>query len=277
LLTNTGNHEVHLHRGRGESSPLWIWEQPIPGDKYYIGADAARGNLDTSGTAQGDFSAAVGWNGITGNQAFTYAAREGVDEFAWKLNSLARWYNKALVNVEQTGGDGSQVNKILRDRYHYPALYGWLGKDDKRYKHIGRALGWETTYRSRQKMLIVFREFIRPIDAGAKHGFLKVRDKRLLVQMGFCMRDDLTVRWEIKRGHDDIFVAAAIAAVALDQYPPPKSAGESRRLLERQMEEEQMPLDYDSEPHAALREKWWQKIKGRKPKTSAEDRLEGIW
>jgi len=275
LLTN-GQHEVNLVRqSRSEASPLWIWEEPIPGDKYYIGGDAARGNLDPSGTAQGDFSAAVGWNGITGNQAFTYTARTGVDEFAWIVNALARWYNKALVNIEQTGGDGSQVNKLLRDRYHYPALYGWLGKDDKRYKHVGKALGWETTYRSRQKMLIVFREFIRPIDNGAKHGFLKVRDKRLLVQMGFCMRDDLTVRWEIKRGHDDIFVAAAIAAVALDQYPPPKSAGESRRLLEREMEGEMMPLDYDSEPHAYLREKFYVKTLRRKQKVG--DRLAGVW
>jgi len=271
------DYDIHLRRGRGEeSSPLWLWERPIDGDKYYLGCDAARGALDPDGTAKGDFSAAVCWNGITGNQAFTFAARLGVEEFAFTINALARWFNKALVNVEQTGGDGSQVNKLLRDKYRYPNLYGWLGKDDKRYKHIGHALGWETTWRSRQKMLIVFREFVRPIDMGATHGFLKVRDKRLHAQMGYCMRDDLTVRWEVKRGHDDIFVAAAIAAVALDQYPPPKSAGDSRRLLELQ-EGEQLPLDYDSEPHAYLREKWYQKIKHRAPKKTSEDRLAGVW
>ena len=270
------DYPISLRRGRGESSPLWMWEQPIDGDKYYLGADAARGNLDPDGTAKGDFSAAVCWNGITGNQAFTFAARLGVEEFAWTLNTLARYYNKALVNVEQTGGDGSQVNKLLRDKYRYPNLYGWLGKDDKRYKHIGKALGWETTYRSRQKMLIVFREFIRPIDPGATHGFLKVRDKRLVTQMGFCMRDDLTVRWEVKRGHDDIFVAAAIGAVALDQYPPPKNAGVSRRLLDKEMEQERFPLDYDYDPAMKLREKWM--VLARvvdKPK--AEDRLAGVW
>jgi hypothetical protein len=267
---------IQLRRGRGESSPLWVWETPIDGDKYYLGADAARGNLDPDGTAKGDFSAAVCWNGITGNQAFTFAARLGVEEFAWTVNALGRYYNKALVNVEQTGGDGSQVNKLLRDKYHYPNLYGWLGKDDKRYKHIGKALGWETTYRSRQKMLIVFREFIRPIDPGATHGFLKVRDKRLVTQMGFCMRDDLTVRWEVKRGHDDIFVAAAIAAVALDQYPPPKNAGRSVRLLEREQEEaDRLPLDFDNEPSARLYEKWRVHTKARKPK--ALDPLEGVW
>ena len=275
MLEYSKGADPSFRRGKGESSPLWVWEWPIEGDKYYIGADAARGNLDASGTAQGDFSAAVCWNGITGNQAFTFAARLGVDEFAWTLNSLGRWYNKALMNVEQTGGDGSQVNKLLRDRYHYPTLYGWLGKDDKRYKHLGKALGWETTYRSRQKMLIVFREFIRPIDPGATSGFLKVRDKRLVTQMGFCMRDDLTVRWEIKRGHDDIFVAAAIAAVALDQYPPPKSAGQSRRLLEADMEQERMPLDYVYDPQMRLREKWMVKVGIKKPK--AEDKLAGVW
>lgn len=267
--------EVQFRRGRGEQSPLWIWEYPIEGDRYYIGADAARGNLDPDGTAKGDFSAAVCWNGVTGNQAFTFAARLGVEEFGWTLNALGRYYHRALVNVEQTGGDGSQVNKLLRDKYHYPNLYGWKGKDDKRYKRVGVALGWETTYRSRQKMLIVFREFIRPIEPGATHGFLKVRDKRLVTQMGFCMRDDLTVRWEVKRGHDDIFVAAAIAAVALDQYPPPKNAGQSRRLLEDQMEEEQMPLDYDWDPQARLREKYRVHTGAEKPKVG--DRLAGVW
>lgn len=269
------DYPIQLRRGRGESSPLWIWEQPIDGDKYYMGADAARGNLDPDGTAKGDFSAAVCWNGITGNQAFTFAARLGVEEFAWTINALGRYYNKALVNVEQTGGDGSQVNKLLRDKYHYPNLYGWLGKDDKRYKHIGKALGWETTYRSRQKMLIVFREFIRPIDPGATHGFLKVRDKRLVTQMGFCMRDDLTVRWEVKRGHDDIFVAAAIGAVALDQYPPPKNAGLSRRLLEDTEGKENFPLDYEYDPQMRLREKYMVTTGIVKPRV--EDRLEGVW
>lgn len=267
--------EIQFRRGRGEQSPLWIWEYPIEGDKYYIGADAARGNLDADGTAKGDFSAAVCWNGVTGNQVFTFAARLGVEEFAWTLNALGRYYHRALVNVEQTGGDGSQVNKLLRDKYHYPNLYGWKGKDDKRYRRIGVALGWETTYRSRQKMLIVFREFIRPIEPGSTHGFLKVRDKRLVTQMGYCMRDDLTVRWEVKRGHDDIFVAAAIAAVALDQYPPPKSAGQSRRLMEEGMESEQMPLDYDNDPAAALREKWYVHTGLKKAKVG--DRLAGVW
>jgi len=96
------------------------------------------------------------------------------------------------------------------------------------------------------------------------------------VQMGFCMRDDLTVRWEIKRGHDDIFVAAAIAAVALDQYPPPKNAGDSRRLLDEQAGE-QLPLDYDSEPHERLRDKFYVKTLRRKAKIKGEDRLAGVW
>lgn len=264
--------EVTFRRGRGEQSPLWVWEFPVEGCKYYMGADAARGNLDLEGTAQGDFSAAICFNGTTGNQAFSFADRLGVEEFAWVMNALGRYYHRAMVNVEQTGGDGSQVNKLLRDKYHYPNLYGWLGKDDKRHKYIGKALGWETTWRSRQKMLIVFREMIRPIEG--KEGFLKIRDKRLHQQMGFVMRDDLTVRWEVKRGHDDLFVAAAIAAVALDQYPPPKAAGISKLLLGDGQGE--LPLEYASEPGDRLHQKWLVKA-GLIKNPNAMNRLEGVW
>lgn len=41
------------------------------------------------------------------------------------------------------------------------------------------------------------------------------------------------------------------------------------------MEGEMMPLDYDSEPHAYLREKFYVKTLRRKQKVG--DRLAGVW
>src|ERR1700679_460742 len=116
---------IRLRRGKGESSPLWIFEYPIEGDRYYIGADAARGK------EEGDFSAAVCWNGYTGEQAFSFAAKRGVEDFAATLNLLGRLYFNAMMYPEQTGGDGAHVLKLLRDHWRYPTWAPWKGRDDK--------------------------------------------------------------------------------------------------------------------------------------------------
>lgn len=232
---------IHLRRGKGESSPLYIWEYPTDGNSYYIGADAARGVED------GDFSAAVGWNGHTGEQAFTYAAREGVDQFAQTLNLLGLFYGKAMMNVEQTGGDGAQVMKLLRDTYRYPKFPSWRGKDDKRTTRPSMTIGWETNWKSRQRLLVVFRTNI-------SSGFLKIRDKRLFSQMSNAVRDDPMLRWEVTKGHDDIFMAAMIGVIAIDQWPPPKRTVQSKNLLDPG--EDTMPLPFETEPAQALKDKW---------------------
>ena len=195
---------IHLRRGKGESSSLYIWEYPEDGNSYYIGADAARG------VEHGDFSAAVGWNGHTGEQAFTYAAREGVDQFAATLNLLGLYYGKAMISPEQTGGDGAQVMKLLRDKYRYPRWAPWKGRDDKLHGKPSQTIGWETTWKSRQKLLVVFRTNIAS-------GFIKVRDKRIVSQMGNAVRDDPMLRWEVEKGHDDILFAAMIGVIMVDQ------------------------------------------------------------
>ena len=265
--------EVTLRKSKlAEAAPLWVWEMPQEGAHYYVGADAARGLLDPNGQAHGDFSAAVCINGNTGNQAFTYANRIPVTEFAWFLNAIGRLYNKAMLNPEVTGGDGSQVYKLLRDEHKYNNLYGWLGKDDKIRRQKATVGGWETTWKSRQKMLVVLREYIRP-EQGKHVGFIKVRDKRWWQQMSNAMRDDPLLRWEIKRGHDDIFIAGCLAAVALNQYPPPKNIGGMKLLLDNP-DETDMPLNYDTEPLARLRDKFM--VTSGHRKAPIQERLAGI-
>lgn len=261
-----------LRSGKGESAPLWIFEKPIPGCKYTIGGDAARGLLDDDGVARGDFSAAVGFNAHTGAQAFTYAARVRPSEFAWILRALGFMYFKAMLNPEMTGGDGAQVFQLLRDKYHYPNMYGWLGKNEKLRKQKATTGGWETTYKSRQRMLVTFRQYLQP-EKGEDVGFLKIRDKRLFQQMSFATAENQWFDWQIKRGHDDIFIAACLAVMALHDYPPPKSAGDSVRLLDTQPQQSSIP--FQTEPAERLRERWLVSQGYKKP--IVEDRLQGVW
>jgi hypothetical protein len=251
---------IRLRRGKDENSPLWIWEFPDPDCKYYIGADAARGKED------GDFSAAIGWNGHTGEQAFTWSGRCSVDHFAWTLNALGLYYNKAMMYPEQTGGDGAHVLKLLRDSYHYPTWAPWKGRDDKLHAKPSMTIGWETTWKSRQRLLVMFRTNIST-------GFLKPRDSRMVAQMALMIRDDLDMHWEVTKGHDDIIMAAMIGAMAIDQWPPPKLNHRTTNLMVRGTEN-QVSLPFETEPSFRLREKY-QLVTGL-AKDRVGDPLQGI-
>jgi hypothetical protein len=254
---------IKLRRGTGEHSPLHIWEYPIVGDKYYIGADAARGKVE------GDFSAAVAFNGNTGEMAFSFAERRGVEPFAQTLNLLGLFYNRAMMNLEVTGGDGSHVNKLLRDDYRYSNWYIWKGRDDKLGQRPGRTptLGYETTWKSRQRLLVVMRESVGG-------GFLKIRDPRVVSQMGNAMRDDPLLRWEVTKGHDDLLIATALAAIAISDYPPPKQANRTSNVMTRNEKDQPAFPFFESEPSARLREKFMVLEGMRMP--LAEDPLRGV-
>jgi len=236
--------QIQLQRGRSEKSPLWLYEYPQPNARYYIGADAARGVED------GDFSAAVGFNGNTGEQAFTWANREGVEVFAYHLNLLGHFFNRAMLNIEVTGGDGAHTQKLLRDKYRYPTWYLWRGRDDKR---TGRpradTLGYETQWRSRQRLLVSFRE-------GISSGACIIRDRRIFQQMSNAVRDDPLIRWEVTKGHDDIFMGAMLGWKAIDDYPPPKIAGTVTNTMEKSAQQPQPMLPFQTEPCDWLREKF---------------------
>jgi hypothetical protein len=255
--------QIQLQRGRSEKSPLWLFEYPQPNARYYIGADAARGVED------GDFSAAVGFNGHTGEQAFTWANREGVEVFAYHLNLLGHFFNRAMLNIEVTGGDGAHTQKLLRDKYRYPTWYLWRGRDDKR---TGRpradTLGYETQWRSRQRLLVSFRE-------GISSGACLIRDRRIFQQMSNAVRDDPLIRWEVTKGHDDIFMAAMLGWKAIDDYPPPKIAGMVvTNTMEKSTQQPQAMLPFQTEPCDWVREKF--RVTMKYTTKRARPMLEGV-
>lgn len=186
-----------------------LWEEYDPKCWYYIGADVARGDK------AGDFSAFVGWNGSTGDQAFRFAAKIGPVELANQLDMVGREYGNALVNIEVTGGFGGWCQTVLRDRLQYPNFYRWKGSGDD--KLAGKApqntLGWETQHRSRKNLFAAFREALR-------YRKIRIFDKNLFIQIESATYDEYG-REEIQAEHDDILMAAMIGWIAVEQYPPP--------------------------------------------------------
>jgi hypothetical protein len=198
---------------RKDKKGLWVWETPQAGSKYYLGCDVARGGTD--GKYQGDYSAICVWNGTTGEHAASFAERIGPEELADIIDIVGRYYNRAMVTVELTGGFGQWTQKILRDMYHYPNLYRWKGKDDAMPGKSPRPLlGWDTNYATRRMMFTAFRSALMD------HRVI-VRDERLVVQIESATYEE-GYRWELEEGYDDLLVASMVAWIAREQYPPPR-------------------------------------------------------
>ena len=114
---------------------LFIWQRPVIGRIYVIGADVGEG------LAGGDASAACVLDRETGAQVAELHGRVAPERFAQQLNLLGRWYNAALLAVERNNHGHSTLN-TLRNICRYPRLYYHV-----RYDHMAKTqpvLGWPT-------------------------------------------------------------------------------------------------------------------------------------
>lgn len=245
-----------------------LWAEPTKNDHYYIGVDCARGEeIGESGHMRGtgDFASACVWCGETGEQVATLTGKIGPETMADELDKGARYYNKAMVSIELTGNLGLWTQARLRDKYNYSNLYRWKGKDDKaRSDTRPRALGWETTGRTRDLLFAAFRDSLR----GERS---VVRSGSLLSQMEAASRQE-GFRWEVLVGHDDELIAAMIGWVALEQWAPPRFIGGSKPKEE---ESEQLPIQYKSD-HIFELKRHYEKVMNYTKHGKPHKLLEGI-
>jgi hypothetical protein len=201
-----------------DRGPWHIWEFPKDeagkslGHKYYSGADAALG------TETGDFASITVFDGTNGMIAARFAERVPPEELANQMDMSGRFYDRAMVNPELTGNLGRWALVKLRDIFFYPNIYAWKGRDDKkRGKSHSMALGFEMNQATRRLIIDAMRSRIR-LGMRKEPGGLIVNDAMLMSQMSLATVKEW--RWEILRGHDDVFVSAAIAILTCEQYPP---------------------------------------------------------
>jgi hypothetical protein len=231
--TEDGSLKLREHR----NGDLCIWEDPIPGHYYYIGADAARGDEEKDGHQKDgrDFAANVGFDGNTGHQVFRYAGHVVPEVHGCYLNSLGRHYNRAMLNGELTGGYGYNTLYVVRDILKYPNLYRWKGKDDKVGSWAtGRNAVWfETTQHMRTVLFESMRAALRE-GAGTRGEYgVTVRDELLASQIRSCTRKE-TGRVDVKKGHDDILFGAMLGNIAMRQYAPPRTMNAVKTHLEEE-------------------------------------------
>jgi hypothetical protein len=226
-LRRLGNSYEFKEDSRGS---LFIWELPYDehgrkrDDFYYIGADAAAG-LET-----GDFAAYTVFNGTTGEVAARFSDRINPEVLAEQLDMAGRFYNRARVNPELTGGLGRWTLKFLRDVYFYPNIHTWKGKDDrKRGKGASMMLGFETNQATRRQLFDAFRIALRAGMNGLEDTIriVAINDEVLMQQMETATIKDWS--WDVRYGHDDVLFASFLSVLTCFQSPPPRFAMRNKK------------------------------------------------
>ncbi|MCP3807140.1 DNA packaging protein [Paenibacillus sp. Lou8.1] len=129
---------------RADSGELRVFVAPEEGKRYIIGADTAKGKTG------GDYDAAYILEERTGEMCAMLRGKWDTDLYGKKLDTLGRYYNMALLGVENNN-TGESVLNTLFNTCHYPLLY-FAKKGD---------MGWNTNKVTRPVMVSDFKEAIR--------------------------------------------------------------------------------------------------------------------
>ena len=133
--------------GHHDDGPLRIWQMPVMGGSYVIGADVAEG------LERGDFSdfCVISARDVRregralatrGEVVARFRCKWDTDLYADAIEATARYYRMALVGAERNG-PGLAVLTRLRDR-GYPRLYR-SEILDQRSRQLTERLGWQTS------------------------------------------------------------------------------------------------------------------------------------
>lgn len=123
---------------------LELWQYPRSGDRYVIGADVAEG-LD-----YGDFSSAHVEHIRTGEIVAHWHGHVAPDEFAAVLELLGRYYNKALIGVENN--NHGLTTCVALKQMKYPNIFYTRTLDERTRKETEK-IGWTTSRKTRPLML----------------------------------------------------------------------------------------------------------------------------
>lgn len=181
-----------------ENGDVAIYEEPIEGYPYVIGAD-------TSGEGS-DKSTAQVLNNTNGAQVARIHTAMDEDLFAEQLMALGYYYNTALVGIE--ANFSTYPIRTLQEK-GYPRQY--LRKEEDTITHqIKMSYGFKTTKLTRP---IILANLI----AIARENIDKIIDKATLFEMLTFVRNSKG-RMEAKEGsHDDLIMALAIAHYVSEQ------------------------------------------------------------
>lgn len=138
---------------RDEFGELLVWDEPMFGRRYVLGADVAEGK------EKGDFSCGQVLDWETAAQCAEMHGHWDPDIFAKKLAVLGCWYNGALIGPERNNHGHSVLNTLV-NQVHYPNLYYHVDLESVKYKESDDP-GWPTTPVTRPVMMADLKAAVR--------------------------------------------------------------------------------------------------------------------
>ncbi len=194
-----------------DDTGLHVWEKPLAGGRYVIGADIGGGGqsyVNDDGEEQSDYSAAAVINVLTGRVVATFRGKIKPEPFAALLLGWAKAYNEAFI-VPERQGYGQQVVKILVEA-GYANLYKEKTTENK------WVYGWYTSASSRYTLMADFDESFRQYA-------ITIEDERVLKEMmSFTSKVDALgrTRYQASPGQpDDLLFAHMIGWHNRDKIP----------------------------------------------------------
>lgn len=178
----------------GPGTGVWVWKYALPGHKYVIAADIARGDSN-------DYSTFHVIDTQESEQVCEFKGKIPPDQFGVLLSEAGMRYNKALICPENNTYGFATITK-LRD-----IVYPNLHLNDKRYQFAveipAAKFGFATSGPSRTAALTKLEEHLRT-------GAVKVYSSRLLDELRTFVWYGNTPRAQ-KGFNDDLVMALAIA------------------------------------------------------------------
>lgn len=175
---------------------LWFWRDPVPGHRYILAGDVAKGTANDSSAIQViDLE--------TDEQVAEYLGRISTKEMGKLMNDLGKYYNDAYILLE-CNSIGEAVFNDLFYNFNYTNMYKMkkINKHDKTQVWTG----WMTTSKSRD---LITDNFISCMVDSEYDGYIRFYSQRLLDQMKTWVwaggRPDHT-----ENSHDDAILAMAI-------------------------------------------------------------------
>lgn len=185
-----------------------IWQEPVPGHQYVIGADTAEG------LEGGDYTCAEVLDMGTLEQVASIHGSIAPWDFALMLNAMGLWYNKAIVAIE-VNNIGHAVQDHMIRTHLYPNLHPWKGKPDRVHRGKAKLWGWETNSYSRPLMIEAGRRVIN-------HRLVTIHEDKLFDELFDFSRNDQG-KYEAEAGHDDRVMAFLVALRSREEnYAPAK-------------------------------------------------------
>lgn len=179
-------------RIRKYSGRLELFEEPVEGVEYVIGADVAEG------LEEGDYDHAAIYRADTWVQVGYIHGHFDTDVFGDLLVDTAEYFNGAYIGIERNNHGHAVLNTVYKYR-GYKNIFMEVSIDDKNDKK-SRKLGWHTNSASKYVML-------DELDSAIRNQEITPRDYRLFEEMHEVVLDE---KGNVNTNGKDRVVAHAI-------------------------------------------------------------------